>query len=557
MHLSRSQASASLPLRRGNIHRILVPAEIVLLALCARLSFVLATDFPLQDGGLFYTMIRDLQEAGFALPWFTSYNSAGIPFAYPPLGFYLAGLIDVLTPGSLFEVLRFLPLAMSLASLVAFYFLARTMLASEAQANLAMLAFALLPEVFRWLIMGGGLTRSLGLLFAILAIRQAYLLYTDPSTRHVLLTIAFAGCTVLSHPELAYFAAYSIALVYLMYARDRAGLLRSVVVATGTLLVSAPWWAIAIARHGLAAFQVLVDDGWTWYWGLIRLLLLQVTAEPFFPVLGVVALLGLLACLRQRQLFLPLWVLSIFVVQARGPFAKATVPLALLFGIGVTEVLLPFLNGTARVTAERWKQAGQAVGPQPGRVPHSRLAQAVVALIVIYAIFAVTVSERALVTSLSVEERAAMRWVADNTPTSSRFLVVTSDRWGIDRTSEWFPALAERISITTPQGAEWLPEFSPRTHRANALQECAAEDAACLEAWAQEWEVAFTHVYVGKRSANSEVPSDRDPCRSLRQSLLDDPQYEMLYDNPGATVYRRIEAGPVSGLEQRTAVRRT
>ncbi|HZW02660.1 MAG TPA: hypothetical protein VFF68_01935, partial [Anaerolineaceae bacterium] len=54
-----------------------------------RLLPVLSSPFPLNDGGLFYRMAADIAQAGFRLPEFTSYNHAGIPFAYPPLGLYL------------------------------------------------------------------------------------------------------------------------------------------------------------------------------------------------------------------------------------------------------------------------------------------------------------------------------------------------------------------------------------------------------------------------------------------------------------------------------------
>ncbi|MDO9302752.1 MAG: hypothetical protein Q7T89_15305, partial [Anaerolineales bacterium] len=50
--------------------------------------------FPLNDGGMFYTMIRDLQANHYILPQFTSYNFADIPFAYPPLGFYIAASLS-------------------------------------------------------------------------------------------------------------------------------------------------------------------------------------------------------------------------------------------------------------------------------------------------------------------------------------------------------------------------------------------------------------------------------------------------------------------------------
>ena len=57
-----------------------------------RVMPVLQAGFPLNDGGLFYTMTSDLQKAGYALPAVTTYNGLGIPYAYPPLPFYLAAL---------------------------------------------------------------------------------------------------------------------------------------------------------------------------------------------------------------------------------------------------------------------------------------------------------------------------------------------------------------------------------------------------------------------------------------------------------------------------------
>ena len=51
-------------------------------------------DFPLNNGGLFYAMVRDIQRAHYHLPAFTSYNGAHIPFGYSPLGFYLAGVLN-------------------------------------------------------------------------------------------------------------------------------------------------------------------------------------------------------------------------------------------------------------------------------------------------------------------------------------------------------------------------------------------------------------------------------------------------------------------------------
>jgi len=66
-----------------------------------RLAITLRSDFPLNDGGLFFSMARDLKRAHYALPGEKSYNGADLPFAYPPLGIYLAALADSALPAGL------------------------------------------------------------------------------------------------------------------------------------------------------------------------------------------------------------------------------------------------------------------------------------------------------------------------------------------------------------------------------------------------------------------------------------------------------------------------
>ena len=46
--------------RSGDYTFILAVAYALVIGLAAQLFFVLRTDFPLNDGGLFYSMVRDL-----------------------------------------------------------------------------------------------------------------------------------------------------------------------------------------------------------------------------------------------------------------------------------------------------------------------------------------------------------------------------------------------------------------------------------------------------------------------------------------------------------------
>ena len=66
----------------------------VLFGAWVRFLPTLETDTPINDGGMFYVMIADLRANHILLPAFTSYNHLSIPFAYPPLSFYVAGLIS-------------------------------------------------------------------------------------------------------------------------------------------------------------------------------------------------------------------------------------------------------------------------------------------------------------------------------------------------------------------------------------------------------------------------------------------------------------------------------
>ena len=94
---------------------------------------------PINDGGMFYLMIEDLKANRFLLPAATSYNHLNIPFAYPPLSFYVGGFISSLGISAL-DVLRWLPPLISTLSILALYWMASLMLDSRKKAALAALA---------------------------------------------------------------------------------------------------------------------------------------------------------------------------------------------------------------------------------------------------------------------------------------------------------------------------------------------------------------------------------------------------------------------------------
>ena len=502
----------------------------VTLGAALRLAPVLAADFPLNDGGLFYLMTAELREAGYSLPAFTSYNSAGIPYAYPPLGFYLTALVADVTGSSLLDAVRVLPAVVSTLTIAVFFLLARDLLGSIGAGAIATMAFALLPQTFSWFIMGGGLTRAPGFLLALLVLHQAHLMYTRPERRYVATTALAGAAAVTSHLESGWFAAYSAALLFVVYGRHRRGVLRTLGAAAGVVALSAPWWATVVLRHGLQPFRAAAHGGENatnpaW------LNTFNFTDELQLTLFGVLGLIGLFVALADRRWLFPLWLGAIYLLSPRNPETVAAVALAMLVALALHRVVVPGILRVARTDA-RMTTRLRRPADRYARV----LAGALLAFLMAYAYIGVR-RMRDLdegFRTLGAAERATLDWVARNTSPDARILVLSFEPefFGYDRLSEWMPALIRRSSVATVQGYEWLDgrEFDRRLRRYAHLRSCSTRDVACVEGWARSDGTEYSHVLLRKEGC----------CRALESSLRSSEAYRLVADRPDAVVFAHV-----------------
>jgi hypothetical protein len=482
--------------------------------LVVRLSYVLAWDFPLNDGGMFFVMTRDLIDASFGMPPTTTYNDLAIPFAYPPLGFYLAAVITTVTGIDLLELFRWLPLALSVACVPAFALLARELLSATA-ARAATYAYALVPASFVWPIMGGGLTRSLGVLFALLALAALVRALDRGSRRALILAAVLSGLAAVSHPNAAAFLAVSAVLIALLRSPGRGSLLRLALIGAGAIVVAAPWWLTVVARSGITPFTAAANASRTddlIVPAIGTLLRWNAWNEPLFPLVSALALAGLVISVMRRDLLPALWVVAL-AFALPGPFQMlSSIPLALLAGIGVGAVL------------------DVPIAVRPARV----IAAAGIAYLTVAAMLAFV----GVLEGLPAEERAAMRWIADRTPADTRILVVTTRSWGMDAAGEWLPALARRASVVVPQGADWLPGVAPeRTVQHARAEECAASDGDCLERLAADG-VRFDLVYLAS-VRDGPGPTSVTCCEPLAAALRSDARYSVAYESGPVLIFAR------------------
>jgi hypothetical protein len=503
------------------------------LAVLVRLALILSSTFPLNDGGMFDVMIRDLQQAHYALPHFTTYNGMHIPYAYPPLAFYVSAFLADVTQSSPIEMLRLLPLLLNLAAIGAFALLARSILRSRDAVAVAVVAFCFLPHSVLWQVMGGGLTRGFGFLFALLALQQAYELFAKRVFWRVTPTAVFAALTVLSHPKMAWFLAYSLALFVLWHGRTRRGLLSALIVFAATVGLTAPWWLSVVAYHGVAPFLASARTG-SVPWGelLGDALRVNISGEPFFPLIGLIALVGIIWSIRSRQWFLVVWLAIMMPLDSREYLTDTLVPVSLFVGIGFVEVLNPLLDRLGRRRVSGWQAWLRPLGTL---------------CVLGFLSLGLLVSASSLDSPLPAQERAAMAWVAQNTPSTSQFLVITGESWYIDRSGEWFPDLAGRESVATVQGSEWLSNkpFAEHVAQYNDVQECTDQPTSCLDTWSQQTGTRFDYVYVSKTApSGSSQGSNKNVTGSahhfaLEYSLKSDSAYTLVFENEGAAIFKR------------------
>ena len=454
-----------------------------------RFNPTLLAGFPINDGGMFAVMVDDLKQSRYSLPAFTSYNDLNIPYAYPPLGFYLGRITADLFGFDTVQVLRWVPAFFASLAIPAFYLLALRLLRNKYYAAVSTLFFALMPRALSWFVMGGGLTRSPGQFFMLLTLAAVVRLYEENRRIDVLLAGIFGGLAVLSHPEAAVHTFVSAIFLWLMLSRKQNTLISAVLVGAIVLIVTAPWWATVIRYHGI---EPLLNGAQTGQKALavFHLLFFVFTDEPYATVIAILGLIGIAHRLARRDYLLLLWMVIPFLVEGRSAPGPAAIPLAMLAAIGLVDVVIPGIQ--AAVRGERDEESIDQISPTERNI---------FIYLAVYLLFsAYQFGFQLSSATLYPGDREAMTWVRENTPEDSRFLVLTgTTSVSCDSVLEWFPALTGRQSIYTVQGTEWTEgqNFNVYVTSTYDVQKCLSSmEGSCLGSAIDSSE--YDYIYLSK-----------------------------------------------------------
>lgn len=491
-----------------------------LFGIIVRFYPAIASGFPLNDGGMFFSMVQDLKANGSRLPDFTTYNQADIPFAYPPFGFYIAALLSTLIPDSDLIIFLYLPAFVNSLSIVAFYLFAKELLQSRMDSATATLFFALTPAFFVWQVMGGGITRAFGFMFQLLTVWQALLLFKESQRKHLLPAILFGAVAVTSHPQTALHTAVGCALLVLYYGRNKRGFIHALIFAIGVTVLSAPWWATVLTRHGIEPFLSAGNSSprtWDAYLELLKI-------DLFFAPVMLLALLGIFDTQRplREKAFLLSWTFLLMVIDPRGNGGMPLLTSVLLAGWGLS-----------KLSTWKWSK----VGTQAQTEVWSRFSLGVMFVASMILLLRSIISDFQLInTSLEKEDLEVITWVQENLPKGERFALATGIQYSMsDPLQEWFPALTGHQSLTTMQGLEWVlaDDFFKYYEQTSAFQQCM--DAACLKAWTmRNEEYNYLLVLIPKETA---MDSEALSLRSLGVSIRESDSHTLIFESEHALIF--------------------
>jgi len=482
----------------------------IAVGLLVRAAPLVQSDFPINDGGLFASVIDQLAGANLKPPLYLEYNDNSIPFAYPPLALMLgAGLAELGVPTT--SILRVMPALIATVLIPAWYFLASE-LSGRRIAGIAAVIYALVPKSYEWLIAGGGLTRALGLLFAVMALGFAVRYFRKGQILNGAISALSLAAASLAHPEAGAFALGSVCL-FAWLARPSWRRLGTICLIAGVAL--APWIirllyyygpdpliGAATSRSGLYRIQALTS-----------ILSLSFTREAYIALGSILGAIGLFVAATTGRGWILTWIAISVVLTPAAALTFAMLPFSLAASIALTDFAIPRLSRVAPTAI--------AIG---------------IAVMVVASLWSPRLADSPL-WSLSSDSRAAMEWAEDGLPPNSDVLIVSGSPWGRDAVAEWFPYVSHQRSIATPQGTEFGGPWESVVTLHDESMRCANKTVACLREVLRDNSVEVSLVMLPK-GRMPESTGD-DCCLALRESLR--ATASVLYDGPGASVFELPE----------------
>ncbi len=502
-------------MQRNNKEKIFIYSAffaIFTLGISLRLSLITSSKFPINDGGLFYQMTLELIENSFRLPSFTAYNHLNIPYAYPPLGFYVAGLLNNAFNIDLLQIFIWLPFIFNLCAIPIIFLLANNLLKNNYAALMATAFWTFASPSFEWLLMGGGVTRSLAYTASFASLYLFSEFQKGTSQKLLLYSIILGGITGLSHLEI--FFVNTLSVLCLWYFNHQVSEKRSfktiVAYFLGCILVMSPYLITVALKHEIQPLLAgFMTGGYSFFSSFFSLVIFSFAGERYLAITSFLCVIGITYQIIRKRYFFVVWFFLILFLDVRSVHRSLIFPVALLASVTIIEIIAPILN-------RPFFQVRQFLGDQ--KAPTAKVAPKqttiygivfipIIFIHILFLSYLQLFESKIIIRALTNSELNAFRWVEQNTSINSRFLILKpSNGWELDNVSEWFPAITKRQSLTTVQGTEWLPDnyFEQAKTRYNQVKNCIAMNRNCIDQVVDSYSATADYLWISISNCSNE-----------------------------------------------------
>jgi hypothetical protein len=493
----------------------------IFLRLLPHIFMGFSSNLPLNNGGLYLFFSEIIAQNNFSYPTYIPfYTENGIPFAYPPLLFYLLSLIHQMFHIPLLVLFIYTPTIISIVSIFAFYFLVKELFPEKSLILISTIIFALYPPLISYSAQGLFLVHGAGAIFFItgLILVLRWMKCKD-DTLIFFIGILF-GLLLLSSPRVAF--AYALVLLTVAFLNPRKKTLLNVafivIIAT---LISSPWWITVIQNHGItvllngfmlrqptAVFNIFIN---TYLYNIYNYQL----------SLMAICLLGLFYYILEKEFFFPVLFLLLVISGGYGVVIIPLIVIIILFSVGLVKVIFPALKYILNA----------------GTPTKTLLPLFFTLLLLVLILGGSYIQNRdffeSKYSSLKDDEKGnfeAMYWIHQNTENTSTFIVkdvIASEQKNQFWIGDWFPAITHRKTLNTFYGNEWTNK--PQLWLADLeLSDC--NDTHCFENVSSKYNFRYTHVYIIKYPENGYIIS----------SFANSDDYKLIFENSNVMIFKQI-----------------
>jgi hypothetical protein len=495
---------------------------VLLIALPVLFQNAFRFNLPVGYAGLYTLMSDNLANNRFILPqWVSYYGPGGMPYAYPPLAFYLMGFITRILGVPAVMYLRFAAPLFSWLCIIPIFFLSFELTGSCVTAVVASMIVASSGYMYLVHSEAGGIVRALAFFFSLSGLFFFYRQVRQPGWKYGLLSSLMFGLTILTHLSYALFFAIGVfSYILVRPLQIRRWMLGILVGITGALIAS-PWWLTIISRYGiqvlvgpisshgndyfLAVFTDLnklipwIDDGIS----IIR------KDEILFGLV----ITGLVYSLVVKKFYLPLWFGLLILFISEGWRFTIFVG-ALLAGVFISEVY----HGLTWGISQESSHSG------------SSLRGIVFVFLLLFIICDAGYNEIATFQpSLSEESYLLAGFIQQKTETQSNYLLAAKPD-----ESEWFPYLLQRTPLVASWGGEWTGTYATQLRYVLEVENCEDNQSlSCLEGVIAE--VQHQPDYLITHTASD----------LLTQQIESSVKWQKIYQDGRYLVWLNRKTGPV------------